>query len=135
MKNINMQLKKKNVLLTNLVSYYIMSRGIYRSCPLLWSMLLLLDQWKCSLTPLLSVRSREELKLPFPWNFSFHIHINLKLTLVIAAHKIWRFMMPSVCKFYRKTPVLESLFNKVTAATLLTRDSKTGVFLWNLRNF
>ena len=35
-------------------------------------------------------------------------------------------------KFHRKTPVLEILFNKVTSlrsATLLKRDSNTGVFL------
>ena len=41
-------------------------------------------------------------------------------------------------KFHRKTFVLESLFNKVAGlrpATLLKRDSKTSVFLWNLRIF
>ena len=35
-------------------------------------------------------------------------------------------------------PVLGPLFNKVTGikpATLLKRDSSTGVFLWNLRDF
>ena len=36
----------------------------------------------------------------------------------------------------RKTSVLESLFNKVAMhATLLKRDSNTGVLLWILRNF
>ena len=34
----------------------------------------------------------------------------------------------------RKAPVLESLFNE-RPATLLKRDSNTGVFLWALRNF
>ena len=37
-----------------------------------------------------------------------------------------------------KTPVLESLFNKVAclrSSTLLKRDSNTGVLLWILRNF
>ena len=37
-----------------------------------------------------------------------------------------------------KTFVLESLFNNLqdwVTETLLKRDSKTGVFLWNLRNF
>ena len=41
-------------------------------------------------------------------------------------------------KFHRKTPVLESLFSKVAGpqpATLLKRDSNTGVYLWNLRIF
>ena len=41
-------------------------------------------------------------------------------------------------KFHRKTPVLESLFNKVAVsrpATLRIRELKTGVFLWNLLNF
>ena len=41
-------------------------------------------------------------------------------------------------KFYRKTAVLESLFNKnagVSPPTLLKRDSYTAIFLWNLRNF
>ena len=36
------------------------------------------------------------------------------------------------CKLHRKTPVPESLFNKVVGvrpATLLKRDSGTGVFL------
>ena len=32
-------------------------------------------------------------------------------------------------KFYRKTPVLESLFNKIAAAALSKRDSNTGIFL------
>ena len=38
-------------------------------------------------------------------------------------------------KFHRKTPVLECLFNKVATATLSTRVSITGVFLWNSRIF
>ena len=41
-------------------------------------------------------------------------------------------------KFYRKAPVLESIFNRVAglrATTLLKRDSNTSVFLWNLRIF
>ena len=41
-------------------------------------------------------------------------------------------------KLHRKTPVLESLFNKVAGlipATLLKRDAIAGVFMWNLRNF
>ena len=49
-----------------------------------------------------------------------------------------------MCNIYRKAPVLESLFNKVTALqacnfvkkrTLLKRDSNAGDFLWILRNF
>ena len=32
-----------------------------------------------------------------------------------------------LCKFHRKTPVLEPLFNELA-------DSSTGIFLWNLRN-
>ena len=38
-----------------------------------------------------------------------------------------------VLNIHRKTPMLESLFNKVQGwrtATLLNRDSNTGVFLW-----
>ena len=41
------------------------------------------------------------------------------------------------CKIHRKTPVLESLFNKVAgfqACILLKRYSNAGVFLWNLKN-
>ena len=39
---------------------------------------------------------------------------------------------------HRKTPLPETLFNKVAGlrpGTLLKRDSNTGVFLWILRNF
>ena len=40
------------------------------------------------------------------------------------------------CEFNRKTPVLESLFNKgLRPATLLKRGSDTGVCLWNLQIF
>ena len=35
------------------------------------------------------------------------------------------------CQYYRKKPVLESLFNRV----LLKWESNAGAFLWNLRNF
>ena len=38
-------------------------------------------------------------------------------------------------KFRIKTPVLESLFKAWRPATLRRKDSNTGVFLWNLRNF
>ena len=42
-------------------------------------------------------------------------------------------------KFHRKTPVLESFYNKIadhfSPVTLLKRDSYTWFFLWNLRNF
>ena len=40
--------------------------------------------------------------------------------------------------FHRKTPVLESIFNKVPclqAYNFIKRDSNVGAFLWNLRNF
>ena len=37
-------------------------------------------------------------------------------------------------KFHRKTPVLESSFIKVAGLGSATLDSKTGVFLLNLRN-
>ena len=36
-------------------------------------------------------------------------------------------------KFQRKTPALESHFDKV--GTLLKRDSNIGAFLWNLQHF
>ena len=39
-------------------------------------------------------------------------------------------------KFYRKTPVLESLFNKVTglkSCNFMKKRSNTRVFLWNLQ--
>ena len=36
---------------------------------------------------------------------------------------------PSVWDIHIKTPVLESLFNKVAGLTLLKRDSNTGIFL------
>ena len=47
------------------------------------------------------------------------------------------------CNNFRKTPVLESLFNKSVTlqacifrpTTLLKRDCNTGVFLWILQNF
>ena len=43
------------------------------------------------------------------------------------------------CKFHKKAYVLQSLFSKAAglkaAILLLKRDSKTGAFLWNLRNF
>ena len=42
------------------------------------------------------------------------------------------------CKIHRKTPVSESLFNKdegLRPATLLKKDSVTGVFQLILRNF
>ena len=41
-------------------------------------------------------------------------------------------------KFHRKTTALESFFKKVQAfksATLLKRDTNTGIFLCNFRNF
>ena len=44
-------------------------------------------------------------------------------------------------KFHRKSPLLESVCNKVAGhlaikpATLLKRDFNTGVILWNLQNF
>ena len=38
-------------------------------------------------------------------------------------------------KFRIKTPVLKSLFKAWRPATLRRKDSNTGVFLWNLRNF
>ena len=37
-------------------------------------------------------------------------------------------------KFHRKTPILESLLNTFWRP-VLKRDSNTGAFLWNLRNF
>ena len=42
-----------------------------------------------------------------------------------------------ICKTQSKTPVPESLYNKVASqsATLLKKDSSTVVFLWTLRNF
>ena len=43
-----------------------------------------------------------------------------------------------ISQFHRKTPVLESFFNKAAglqACTLLKRDFNTDIFLRNLRNF
>ena len=39
------------------------------------------------------------------------------------------------CKVYRKTLVSESVYNKVKLATLLKKDSDTGVFLWIFWNY
>ena len=47
-------------------------------------------------------------------------------------------VLKKFCKFLRKTPMLESLFNKVAdlrAATLIKGDINTGVFLRNFRIF
>ena len=48
-------------------------------------------------------------------------------------------MCPSkFCKLHKKTPVLETFFNKVAAihpASFLKRVSSTSAFLWSLRNF
>ena len=40
-----------------------------------------------------------------------------------------------IYNIHKKAFVLKSLFNKVRPVTLLKRDSDTGVFTWNLRNF
>ena len=41
------------------------------------------------------------------------------------------------CDFHRKTPVLQSLFNKIadllSATTLFIKDYNTGFLLWNLQ--
>ena len=43
--------------------------------------------------------------------------------------------MPNVRNIHRKTPVLESLNNKVRPAALLKRDANKGVFLLILQKF
>ena len=57
-----------------------------------------------------------------------YIYVNLFRTLCELVYR-WSI------KRHRKTPVLESLFNKVESLkTLLKSDSSTSVFLWVFRN-
>ena len=50
---------------------------------------------------------------------------------VLQNRRSWKYH-----KFHRKTPVLESLLNKVASPqALLKKGSNTSVFLWNLWNF
>ena len=59
-----------------------------------------------------------------PWGKMFQYPHNVYYLRMRAFRKF--------CKFHRKTPLLEFLLNKVVGlrlATLLKRDSNTGVFL------
>ena len=84
------------------------------------------------------------------WNALGHFHQMLRLhstsnEMLQIRHRSnhWRCSVKKrcslkFCNIHSKTPVLESLFNKVAGlrpSTLLKRSSNTGVFTWILRNF
>ena len=69
---------------------------------------------------------------------SFRRHSLEKAPEAATRNVLYKKVFLMISQFHRKTPVLESLFDKVADLkpwTLLKRDSKTGVLLWNLRNF
>ena len=85
----------------------------------------------------------------FSWTPFFIEHLRWLPQRLVIMHLKWQdisdqrqpteLLCERMCsrKFRRKTPLFESLFNKVASfspATLLNRDSNTDVFLWNLRN-
>ena len=72
-----------------------------------------------------------------------YINYNKKLYMTSPEAVVWRWsvkklLLKKLRRIHRKASVSESLFNKLHAfrpATLLKRDSNTGVFLWFYKFF